>query len=78
MIIVAAPGDPLQIHAGMLLGSGRSIKGWVGGSMAETLRFARRMKTMPMVETFPLEQAAQAYEAMMSAGVRFRAVLTMT
>ncbi len=31
-----------------------------------------------MIETFPLEQAAAAYESMMTAKVRFRAVLKMT
>ena len=33
--------------------------------------------SMPMIETFPLERAADAFEKMMSATVRFRAVLTM-
>ena len=30
-----------------------------------------------MIETFPLEQAAQAYDRMMSGKARFRVVLTM-
>jgi D-arabinose 1-dehydrogenase-like Zn-dependent alcohol dehydrogenase len=30
---------------------------------------------MPLVETFPLEQAAIAFDKMMAAKVRFRAVL---
>ncbi len=30
-----------------------------------------------MVETFPLEQAAAAYDRMLSAKARFRVVLTM-
>ena len=30
-----------------------------------------------MIETFPLERAADAYAAMLSGRVRFRAVLTM-
>jgi D-arabinose 1-dehydrogenase-like Zn-dependent alcohol dehydrogenase len=76
-IIVAAPNDPLQFHPGLLLGSGRSVKGWAGGSMADALRFAMLVNVMPMVETFPLEQAAEAYQKMMNAEVHFRAVLTM-
>jgi D-arabinose 1-dehydrogenase-like Zn-dependent alcohol dehydrogenase len=36
-----------------------------------------RFSIMPMIETFPLEQAAEAFEKMMSATVRFRSVLTM-
>lgn len=31
-----------------------------------------------MVETFPLEQAAAAYERMLGGQARFRVVLTMT
>lgn len=31
-----------------------------------------------MVETFPLEQAAAAYERMLDGQARFRVVLTMT
>jgi D-arabinose 1-dehydrogenase-like Zn-dependent alcohol dehydrogenase len=34
------------------------------------------MGVRAMIETFPLEQAAQAYERMMTGKVRFRAVLT--
>jgi propanol-preferring alcohol dehydrogenase len=31
----------------------------------------------PLIETFPLEQAQEAYDRMMRADVRFRAVLVM-
>jgi D-arabinose 1-dehydrogenase-like Zn-dependent alcohol dehydrogenase len=77
LIFVAAPSDPLQFPAGLLLGSGRSVKGWAGGSMADTLRFAMLVNAMPMVETFPLEKTAEAFKKMMDADVRFRAVLVM-
>ena len=76
-IIVAAPYDPLQFHPGLLLGSGRSVKGWAGGKMADVLRFATLVNAMPMVETFLLEKAAEAYQKMINAEVRFRAVLVM-
>ena len=36
-----------------------------------------RFNVMPMIETFPLERAAEAFEKMMSAKVHFRSVLTM-
>jgi len=45
--------------------------------MEETLAFAVHTKVLPMIETFPLEQAAEAFEKMMTAKVRFRAVLKM-
>ena len=76
-IIVAAPNDPLQFHPGLLLGSGRSVKGWAGGNVPDALHFAMLANVMPVVETFPLERAGEAYQKMMNAEVRFRAVLTM-
>ena len=60
-----------------LLMASRSISGWVGGSLEETIRFSIHARVLPMVETFPLEQAAAAYQSMLDATVRFRAVLTM-
>jgi len=55
----------------------RTIVGWVGGVPEDALRFAVLTGVRPMVERFPLEQAALAFERMMSAQVRFRAVLEM-
>jgi len=36
-----------------------------------------RFDVMPMIETFPLKRAAEAFEKVMSAKVHFRSVLTM-
>ncbi len=43
----------------------------------DTLRFAAANGVRPMIETFSLDQVADAYERMMSGKVRFRAVLKM-
>jgi len=59
----------------LLMRGRRSISGWVGGNGEDTLRFSLLTGVMPMVEVFPLEQAALAFERMMSAKVHFRAVL---
>ena len=75
IIIVTAPPDMVQIPAFLLLGGSRSLGGWVGGSIEETIRFSVLFHVAPMVEVFPLEQAAQAYEKMMTSKVHFRAVL---
>jgi propanol-preferring alcohol dehydrogenase len=77
MVIVAAGRDPISVSPFLLLGK-KSISGWVGGNMEETIRFAVHTKVLPMIETFPLEQAAAAFEKMMTAKVHFRAVLKMT
>jgi D-arabinose 1-dehydrogenase-like Zn-dependent alcohol dehydrogenase len=66
----------MMVPTGLLLPH-RSIVALVGGNLEETIRFSMHAGVRPMVETFPLERAAEAYESMMSAKVRFRAVLTM-
>lgn len=56
------------------------IQGWVAGSAIdaqETLRFAELIGVRPMIETYPLEKAAEAYARMMSGSAHFRVVLTM-
>lgn len=75
IIIVAAPQDMMQFHPGLLLRGNRSISGWVSGNIEEAIHFSLLSGAMPMVETFPLEQAAIAFDKMMAAKVRFRAVL---
>jgi D-arabinose 1-dehydrogenase-like Zn-dependent alcohol dehydrogenase len=77
LIIVAAPRDTIQIHPGMLFGGG-TLGGSVGGSIEEALNFSVLTKVTPMVEVFPLEKAAEAYEKMMSSKVLFRSVLKIS
>jgi D-arabinose 1-dehydrogenase-like Zn-dependent alcohol dehydrogenase len=43
----------------------------------DTLKFSVLSGVRPVIETFPLEKAADAYERMMSGKARFRAVITM-
>jgi len=76
-VIVAAGREPLQIPPGLLIGAGRSIIGSGAGEPGDAIKFSVLTKVIPMVEVFPLDQAAQAYEKMMSAKVHFRAVLKM-
>lgn len=74
-VIVTGTGDMLQIPAFLLLGGQRSVKGFVSGSIEEAIQFSMLTKISPMIEVFPLEEAAKAYEKMMTAKVHFRAVL---
>ncbi len=76
-IIITAPPDMMQFAPAMLLGGERSIRGFVTGTIEDAIRFSTLTKVLPMVEVFPLEQAALAYERMMTAKVRFRSVLKM-
>ena len=45
--------------------------------LEETLEFCARSGVRPMVQTFPLERVAEAYDHMITGRVRFRSVLTM-
>jgi D-arabinose 1-dehydrogenase-like Zn-dependent alcohol dehydrogenase len=58
----------------------RTIQGWASGvptDSEDTLRFAELTGVRPMIETYPLERAAEAYARMMSGHAQFRVVLTM-
>ena len=74
MIIVTYVNEMMQISPGNLMRGSQSISGWVGGKPEDALRFSVLTGVRPMVEVFPLEQAALAYEKMMSGKVHFRAV----
>jgi propanol-preferring alcohol dehydrogenase len=69
--------DMMQIPPTLLLGGERSVRGSVSGNIEDTLRFSVLTRIIPMVEVFPLEQVALAYEKMMKAKVHFRSVLKM-
>jgi len=75
LIIVAATSEPLQVFPGQLFRGDRSIKGWHGRRPADAMEFSIRFGVMPMIETFTLDRAAEAFEKMMSAQVHFRSVL---
>ena len=82
LIIVAYRGDPIRAFAWQLLGDRRSIRGWTARpariASEDVLNFSVISGARPMIEVFPLEQAALAYEKMMNAKVRFRAVLKIS
>lgn len=80
LMVVGAPSDPLELPAFPLIFGRRRVQGWPSGiptDSQDTLRFSELTGVRPMIETFPLEKAAEAYARMMSGKVRFRAVLTM-
>jgi len=79
-IVVGVPEDPISLNAFPLVFGGRSIYGTLTGTPIEsedTLAFSVLENVRPMIETFPLEQAVDAYARMMQGKARFRVVLTM-
>jgi D-arabinose 1-dehydrogenase-like Zn-dependent alcohol dehydrogenase len=80
LMVVGATFDPLEVTPVQLISGSRSIQGWASGTPADaedTLRFAELTGVRPMIETYPLEKAAEAYARMMSGNAQFRVVLTM-
>jgi alcohol dehydrogenase, propanol-preferring len=78
LIVVAVPQDQMQLSAFPLVFGGRSIYGSLAGTAIETedaLAFSVLENIRPMIETAPLEQAADAYARMMQGKARFRMVL---
>ncbi|MGG4499829.1 zinc-binding dehydrogenase [Paenibacillus polymyxa] len=81
LIIVAGSGERLELSAMDFLKGPHTVRGSFTGQSKEidaAVRFSVLTDVRPMIEVFPLEQASEAYEKMMSAKTRFRAVLSMT
>src|SRR3984885_3622507 len=80
LIVVGATFDPIEVTPIQLISGSRTIQGWAAGTAADsedTLRFAELTGVRPMIETYPLEKAAEAYARMLSGKAQFRVVLTM-
>jgi D-arabinose 1-dehydrogenase-like Zn-dependent alcohol dehydrogenase len=80
LMVIGATFDPIEVTPIQLISGSRTIQGWAAGTPADsedTLRFAELSGVRPMIETFPLEKAAEGYERMISGNAQFRVVLTM-
>ncbi|HLW97599.1 MAG TPA: alcohol dehydrogenase [Candidatus Acidoferrales bacterium] len=80
MMVVGASGEPIEVTPGSLIFGRKSLQGWPSGiptDSEDTLRFAEMTGVRPMIEKFPLANAAEAYARMMSGRAEFRVVLTM-
>jgi D-arabinose 1-dehydrogenase-like Zn-dependent alcohol dehydrogenase len=80
LIVVGADFHPIEVTPIQLISGMKSIHGWASGiptDSEDTLEFAARTGVRPMIETYPLERAAEAYDRMMSGKAQFRVVLTM-
>ena len=79
LLVPAAPGEPLTINVFSLILGRRSVAGWYSGTAKDsqdTLEFSALSHVHPMIEKYPLDRVAEAYEQMRSGRARFRAVLT--
>jgi D-arabinose 1-dehydrogenase-like Zn-dependent alcohol dehydrogenase len=80
LMVIGVTFDPIEVTPVQLVSGSRTIQGWAAGTPADsedTLRFAELTGVRAMVETYPLEKAADAYQRMLSGKAQFRVVLTM-
>ncbi|HET9103527.1 MAG TPA: alcohol dehydrogenase [Solirubrobacteraceae bacterium] len=81
LVVVGASMEPIPVPAAMLIGGEKTITGHASGTARDsedTLNFSVLTGVRPMIETFPLEKAGEAYQRMMDGDARFRAVLKIS
>ncbi|HFK1812575.1 TPA: zinc-binding dehydrogenase [Bacillus cereus] len=81
LIIVAGSGEKLELSAMDFLKGTKTVRGSFTGQakeIQEAVNFSVLTDVRPMIETFPLEHANEAYDKMMVASTRFRAVLSIS
>lgn len=79
LIVVGVGKEPLIISSPLIVGGERTVQGSITGTPYEvekTLKFSLLTDVRAMIETFPLEQALEAYTKVRTGKVTFRAVLT--
>src|SRR6202008_3668456 len=75
LMVIGVTADPIEVTPVQLVTGSRTIQGWASGTTADeedTLRFAELTGVRPMIETYPLEKAGEAYARMMSGKAQFR------
>jgi D-arabinose 1-dehydrogenase-like Zn-dependent alcohol dehydrogenase len=80
LMVIGVSSEPIEVTPLQLILRSTSIQGWASGTPADTddtLRFSELTGVRAMIETYPLEKAAEAYARMMSGNAQFRVVLTM-
>lgn len=80
LMVIGATFEPIEVSPIQLITGSKTIQGWAAGTAADsedTLNFAELSGVRAMIETYPLERAAEGYERMLSGKAQFRVVLTM-
>ncbi len=79
LLVVGASPDSIEVSPLQLIMKRRTLAGWPAGTSRDsedTLNFSVMSNTRAHIETYPLREAAAAYERMISNKARFRVVLT--
>jgi D-arabinose 1-dehydrogenase-like Zn-dependent alcohol dehydrogenase len=78
VLLLLGAAQSMEISPVTLISGARSVKGWYSGVASDsedTLAFSVHAGVRSMNEVYSLEQAAEAYDRMMSGKARFRVVL---
>lgn len=79
LLVVGASHESLSVNTIAMIGGRQSIRAWASGTCVDSedaMNFSVLTGVRPMIETMPLDRAAEAYERMLSGEARFRMVLT--
>lgn len=79
MMVIGAVG-PLTVNSFELIGKSAGVRGWYSGvarDSEDTLAFSKLNGVASMNEIYPLENAQEAHDRVMSGKARFRVVLKM-
>jgi D-arabinose 1-dehydrogenase-like Zn-dependent alcohol dehydrogenase len=79
MVVGVGPGN-IEVSPVEIVMPRRSVRGWPSGTATDSedaMRLAALSGIRPMIETFPLSEAAAAYDRMISGKARFRVVIKM-
>jgi D-arabinose 1-dehydrogenase-like Zn-dependent alcohol dehydrogenase len=80
LMVVGAGFESLTVTPLQLISGRKTIRGWASGTAKDsqdTLEFSAFSGVRPMIERYPLEKAADAYNQMITGKARFRVVLTI-
>lgn len=81
LLVIAAANDNIEVSPLQLIPGSKSIGGWASGTARDsedTLNFSAHTHVLPMIETYPLDKAKEAYEKMINNEARFRVVLQIS
>jgi alcohol dehydrogenase len=79
LVVIGADPQPLGISPNQLILSAKIVRGHPSGTaqdVQDTMAFSALHAIRPMIEIMPLDQAAEAYQKMITGAARFRVVLT--
>jgi D-arabinose 1-dehydrogenase-like Zn-dependent alcohol dehydrogenase len=80
LVVIGATFDPIEVTPAQLISGSKTIQGWTAGTPAaseDTLNFCALTGVRPMIETYSLDRAEEAYARMLSGKAQYRVVLTM-